>query len=297
MSSPQALLRELAFHPSKAMGQNFLIHGASADKIVTWAGVKEGDQVVEIGPGLGALTDALARAGAHVTAIEKDRRLVQVLTNRHLNEPWLKLISGDALDMNWKDLTSMLPSKPALVANLPYSISTPLLEKLLEARDCFSKMCLLFQAEVVERLCSAPGSRAYGRLSIFAQVFCEMEMGPRISPGNFFPEPDVDSKLVRLKPRAEPLVPESDQPKFFQLVAVVFQHRRKTLRNAVRAHEPWKEITDAALAKIQMDSQRRPETLSIAEFLMLSRCLTEVEPAQTALPASGESPSPRKPDR
>lgn len=275
MTSPQQLLREHGLRPQKALGQNFLVHSGSADKIANWAGVQEGEWVLEIGPGLGALTEALARKQAKVIAVEKDRGLVKLLRDRFPKDPpWKHLHHMDALKFSWSEPTLPTDEKIRVVSNLPYSVSTPLLEKLLEGKSRISSMSLLLQKEVADRVCAPPNSENYGRLSIWIQTLCEVEKGPKISPGSFYPVPDVDSVLLRLTPRDKPLVEEDRLPSFLQLVALLFQHRRKTIRNGLRdaKREDWN--VDEGLTKANLDPSRRPETLDIQDFIKLSDALT-----------------------
>jgi 16S rRNA (adenine1518-N6/adenine1519-N6)-dimethyltransferase len=272
MTSPKQTLREIGFRPKKALGQNFLVHSESADKIAAWAGAQEGDAVLEIGPGLGALTDALGRLGCSVVAIEQDRDLVAWLTKRWPDAAWLKLVHGDALKLDARPFKKPL-TKLRVVANLPYSISTPILERLLAQMDCFSDMVLLLQEEVVDRITAKAGTHDYGRLTIWIQTLCETERGPRITRGSFHPEPDVESRLVRLTPRNEPLVPTAELPDFLKTVGFLFQHRRKTVRNALRDARQADWDPDRALAAAGIDPQRRPETLTIPELRKLTAAL------------------------
>jgi 16S rRNA (adenine1518-N6/adenine1519-N6)-dimethyltransferase len=276
MTSPKQTLREIGLRPKKALGQNFLVHSESADKIAAWAGAQEGDTVLEIGPGLGALTDALGRLGCSVVAIEKDRDLVAWLTKRWPDALWLKIIHGDALKLDARPFKMPL-TKLRVVANLPYSISTPILERLLDQMDCFADMVLLLQEEVVDRITAKPGTHDYGRLTIWIQTLCETERGPRITRGSFHPEPDVESRLVRLTPRNEPLVPAAELPDFLKTVGFLFQHRRKTIRNALRDARQADWDPDRALSTAGIDPQRRPETLTIAELRTLAGLLHKKE--------------------
>jgi 16S rRNA (adenine1518-N6/adenine1519-N6)-dimethyltransferase len=270
MTSPQRFVRDTGFRPRKALGQNFLVHPESADRIAAWSGAREGDTVLEIGPGLGALTDALGRAGCTVTAVEKDWRLAEHLRERWPDAAWLTVVEGDA--RTW-DFGLLPPGRVRVVANLPYSVSTPILERLMAHLDRLADICLLLQEEVVDRICARPGISGYGRLSIWVQTLCGVERGPRVTRGSFFPVPDVESRLVRLTPLAEPRVPAGERPAFLELTALLFQHRRKTVRNSLR--DARKEGWDpgASLEAAGIDPGRRPETLSIEEIHRLSRRL------------------------
>jgi 16S rRNA (adenine1518-N6/adenine1519-N6)-dimethyltransferase len=271
MSSLLRFLREHDIRPSKKLGQNFLIHTESGDKIARWAGVKPGETVLEIGPGLGALTEALIRAGGRVIAIEKDQRLVEILRERWQASPDVKLICGDALATDLGEILGRQPPPTRVVANLPYSISTPILERFLEFSERINEMVFLLQEEVVDRLAAAIGTKAYGRLSIWVQTLCEIERGPRIPKGSFYPAPDVESRLIRLRPLPSPRVPKEDLASFFKTVGLLFQHRRKSIRNSLKDSGFATEKIDRILADVGIDPLRRAETLSIEELFRLSR--------------------------
>jgi 16S rRNA (adenine1518-N6/adenine1519-N6)-dimethyltransferase len=255
MTSPKAFVRETGFRPSRALGQNFLIHEDSARKIVRWAGVPSGSIVLEIGPGLGALTQALGEAGCRVIAVEKDRRLGAFLKENFKDADWLEIRTMDALELE--------PPEENLhvVSNLPYSVSTPLFERLLSFSDHICTMTLLVQDELVQRICAPPGSKEYGRLSIWIQTLCSVEKGPKIPKGSFHPQPKVESRLVKLTPREEPLVPKKDVVPFLKFIGDLFLHRRKSIRNSLR---------DTGYGNLDLPIlSQRPETLSIRDAYSL----------------------------
>jgi 16S rRNA (adenine1518-N6/adenine1519-N6)-dimethyltransferase len=270
MSSLVQFLRDHDIRPSKKLGQNFLIHAEGGDKIARWAGVRPGETVLEIGPGLGALTEALLRAGARVIAVEKDRRLVEVLRERWKGSSEIELILGDALAI---DLGGLLKRSSRVVANLPYSISTPILERFLESAERTGEMVFLLQEEVVDRLTAGVGTKEYGRLSIWVQTICATERGPRIPKGSFHPAPDVESRLVRLKPLVEPLVPQDRLEPFFRFVALLFQHRRKSIRNGLKDAGFDPARIDRALAETGIEAGCRAETLAIEALHRLNGSL------------------------
>ncbi|MFH1262533.1 MAG: 16S rRNA (adenine(1518)-N(6)/adenine(1519)-N(6))-dimethyltransferase RsmA [Pseudomonadota bacterium] len=275
MSSWIEHLREKQIRPSRKLGQNFLIHSSTAQKIVRWAGVENGDCVLEIGPGLGAMTEELLRAGCKVWAVEKDARLVEILKERFANELGLVVIHADVLEYDVsKIITSPSSSGIRVVSNLPYSISTPILEKLLDHLPLFRDFCLLFQSELVDRLGGTVGTKDYGRLSIWVQALCEVEKGPTISAGSFFPAPDVESRLVRLTPLKTPLVPVEEQEALRQITAKIFQHRRKSLRNSLLDSQFSKEQVAKALTEARIDPASRAETLSLEQLRKLTSALS-----------------------
>ncbi len=273
MKSPQFLLRQESFRPKKTLGQNFLIHVETAEKIVKWACVDSSNPVIEIGPGLGALTEALHERGLRVIAIERDPKLCQLIRERWPSENWLHLIHADALQVNFEEILSQEKSKFQVISNFPYSISTPLLEKLLERIDLFSQMVLLLQEEVVDRITAAVGTKDYGRLTIWIQILCKTERGPRISKGSFHPVPQVESRLLRLVPREKPLIPKPQIEPFLHFVRMIFQHRRKTVRNVLKSWESDHWDINSSLKKSKIDPQRRPETITIEELWLLFKTL------------------------
>jgi 16S rRNA (adenine1518-N6/adenine1519-N6)-dimethyltransferase len=273
MNSLANLLSEKGIHPSRKLGQNFLVHTESAEKIVRWANLPPGTRILEIGPGLGALTEALRKAGCSVTAIEKDGRLVEILRERWGEEPWLHLIHGDVLETDLEAIFREEREKISVVANLPYSISTPILERLLGLAKQLREMVLLFQEEVVDRLCANVGTKDYGRVTIWVRTLCEIERGPRIPKGSFHPAPDVESRLVRLVPLPEPRVPAKDLPGFQRFVALLFQHRRKSIRNGMKDSGFEVGTIDGALRTTGIDPGERAEKLGIEDLYRLSAAI------------------------
>ncbi len=254
MESPQHLLREAGLRPRKAWGQNFLVHSSSAEKIVRFAQIIPGDRVLEIGPGLGAMTEALTNEGANVIAIERDPKLVEILNARWRSAPQITLVSRDALEVNFNEYSPPL----RVVSNLPYHVSTPILERLSEHRRLFQDLTLLLQEEVIDRMTAKPNSRDYGRLSVGIQTLFDVERGPRIPRGSFYPVPDVESRLIKLTPLKKPLVGEENISAFLDFVGKLFSQRRKTLRRILKNLDS-ESSTD-------IDLSRRPESLSIQEL-------------------------------
>ncbi len=250
------LLGELGIRPSKRLSQNFLIDGNIVRKIVHFAGVQKGDPVLEIGPGPGALTEELLSAGAHVTAIEKDSRMIQLLASL----PGLTIVETDVLAYE-------IPlSKPKwkVVANLPYHITTPVLAHLLEFRDRIESITVMIQREVANRFRAKPKTKDYSSFSVFLQFYADVCFGFVVSPTCFFPAPKVHSAVVRLDLKTPPQV--SSEKKFFELVRTAFGKRRKMLRSSL------KEIAapcliEEALEKLGLRHDARAEDLSVTDFV------------------------------
>lgn len=254
------------FRTKKRYGQNFLRDRHVVERILAAAAIGAEDRVLEIGPGLGALTgDLLARA-AEVNIIEVDPELIDYWSKQ--SHPKLRLHAGDALHLDW---ATILPHPPyKLAANLPYNISTPILFRMIEHRRLFSRLVLMFQKEVGERLCAPPGGKDYGVLSVFCQLWFDVRKVVVVPPGAFHPPPKVHSIVVQLDPLPAARVPVANEPLFRKVVKGAFGQRRKTLRNALGGAGFADDAIDQALAASAIDGKRRGETLSLEEFARLA---------------------------
>jgi 16S rRNA (adenine1518-N6/adenine1519-N6)-dimethyltransferase len=253
----------------KSLGQHFLLDEALCRRIATQAGDLVGRHVLEVGPGPGGLTRALLDSpAAQVTAVELDRRAVAALAELAAAHPGrLTVIEADALRI---DPAALLPAPRKIVANLPYNVATPLLVGWLRGAAALEGMALMFQQEVAERICAAPDTEAYGRLSVLAQWRCRCAMLLRLPPGAFSPPPKVWSAVVGFIPH-----PEDPGPALFRamerLTAAAFGQRRKMLRGSLKSLGG----AEALLAAAGIAGERRAETLSVAEFDRLARLLLE----------------------
>jgi 16S rRNA (adenine1518-N6/adenine1519-N6)-dimethyltransferase len=262
--------------PRKSLGQHFLFDAAILDRIVATLDLVPGDVVLEIGPGPGTLTERLLRHGARVVAIEKDQRLVRECGMR--NAEWgmdrLTVIHGDALRVDWHGLIPH-PAFPMphwkVAGNIPYAITTPLIERALTP-PLPERIVFLVQAEVAARLAAAPGTRAYGALTVGVQALCRVERLFGVKAGAFRPPPRVDSAVLRLTPLATPLVAPAEHAALRRFVTACFGRRRKQLRNAVAVAwgRPAAE-TAARLAAAGVDPAARPERLAPDQFVALLR--------------------------
>ncbi|MDN5864172.1 MAG: 16S rRNA (adenine(1518)-N(6)/adenine(1519)-N(6))-dimethyltransferase RsmA [Gammaproteobacteria bacterium] len=250
---------------NKRLGQHFLHDPAVIARIVAAVAPQATDAIVEIGPGRGALTRALAASGAQLSVIELDRGLAELLaTDPDLGG--IEIIRADALRVDYRQLAG--GNSLRIVGNLPYNISTPLLFRFLEAADCLSDLTLMLQREVVERMAASPGTREYGRLTVMLAARCRVAKLFTVGAGAFHPPPKVESAIVRLVPYAEPPFDTGDWQRFEALVRAGFSARRKTLGNALRNHaEP------AAIVVAGLDPRARPDTLAPADYARLSRLL------------------------
>lgn len=255
--------------PLKRLGQNFLIDPNIVRKIVALAGVTSQDSVLEIGPGRGALTEALAAAAGRVVAIEIDPLLHRYLMARRAQWSNVELVCADALEYPM----GTLPAGTIVVANLPYYISTPLLFALLEQRSRFPRLILMLQEEVADRLVAKPGEEDYGVLSVMAQYAAEITKAFRVSANCFRPRPEVGSAVVLLKAREAGLLDRRQHADFGALVKSGFAHRRKTLVNSLRNEGYDQKMVVEALQRLSLPGTVRAETLSVLHFVELARFL------------------------
>lgn len=247
----------------RSLGQHFLLDANLVARIARQAGDLAGRHVVEVGPGPGGLTRALlATEAADVTAVEVDPRAIAAITELAGVSPRLRLVDGDALAL---DLSALVPAPRQIVANLPYNIASPLLVGWLRQAAAWERLTLMFQEEVADRICAAPDTPAYGRLSVIAQFACVAEFRLRIPPAAFVPPPKVWSAVVVLTPR-----PVQPPPALFaameRLTAAAFGQRRKMLRGSLKSLGG-----EALLGRAGIAPERRAETLSVAEFERLAR--------------------------
>ncbi len=262
--------------PRKRFGQHFLRDPRVLDAIVETAAVGPADAVVEIGAGTGALTRRLAARAGRLVAVEIDRDLVGPLQAAFAAQPSVEVLAADALDLDLPGLAARLGRRLVVVGNVPYNISSPLLFALIEARGAIERMVLMLQREFAERLAAAPGSPAYGALSVLAQLHLVIDARFHVPPGAFRPPPAVESTVLTLTPRSAPAVPLDDPTRFRRVVRAAFAQRRKTLLNALRAAKLGPAAPDALAARLEaagIEPARRGETLSIEEFARLDRAL------------------------
>ncbi|ATJ81747.1 16S rRNA (adenine(1518)-N(6)/adenine(1519)-N(6))-dimethyltransferase RsmA [Halomonas beimenensis] len=256
----------------KRFGQNFLRDPGIIARLVRAIGPRPGERLVEIGPGQGALTEPLLEAaGGHLEVIELDRDLIPGLRVQFFDKPGFVIHEGDALKVDFRALRGEGPPL-RVVGNLPYNISTPLIAHLLEAGDAVADMHFMLQKEVVERLAAEPGGADWGRLSVLAQYHCRVESLFTVPPEAFVPRPKVESAIVRLTPHATPPHRARDEALLFALVRQAFAQRRKTLRNNLKGR-----LDAQALAALGIDPSRRPQTLSVEEFVRIANHLAAEE--------------------
>jgi 16S rRNA (adenine1518-N6/adenine1519-N6)-dimethyltransferase len=266
-------------HPSKRFGQNFLTDQRIIHRIIGTLEPRADETIIEIGPGRGALTAPLLEKAGRLVAIEFDRNLIPLLTERFSENNNFKLVQSDALVTNICDV--IRPAIQArIVANLPYNISTAILQRLIEQRDCLTEMVLMLQKEVVERLTAPAGSAERGYLSVFVEAYCETEKLFDVAPSAFRPAPKVWSSVLKLKLRPRPAADVRDEQLLWRIVSAGFAQRRKTILNNLRNASPiLAELITShggasiVLCQAEIDLQRRAETLSLEEWARIARAL------------------------
>ncbi|MEI6286970.1 MAG: 16S rRNA (adenine(1518)-N(6)/adenine(1519)-N(6))-dimethyltransferase RsmA [Bacillota bacterium] len=267
------ILRKFDIRASKRLGQNFLVNEEVVNSIVSRAEITVGDNVLEIGPGLGTLTQKLIEAGANVKAVEIDAKMINILATTLEGYQNVEIIHADVLEVDLEQLFGGQPFK--VVANLPYYITTPIVMTLLEKKLPITQIVVMMQKEVAERFTATPGGKEYGAVTVAVQYFSVPEMLFEVAPQSFIPEPAVTSAVVQLKLRSEKPVMLIDEDKFFAVIKAAFAQRRKTLSNNLRAYGICSEALQALSATTQIDFSRRGETLSLQEFATLANELTK----------------------
>lgn len=267
----RAFLKAHPTHPKKQLGQHFLINPEVLSIIVEAGEVSDTDVVIEIGAGLGCLTEALADQAKEVVAIEIDPVMNKLLESQFSTCDCVDIVQADVLEI---ELTSLISPNvhPKVIANLPYGITTPILWKLLENVKLLDICILMMQREVAERIVASPGGKDYGALTIGVSYYADTELIATLSPDNFYPSPKVDSALIKLTLREKPRVNVSDETHFFRVVREAFRGRRKMLKNSLRRFASAERL-NAVLEALSIEPQRRAETLDITEFAALANHL------------------------
>ncbi|MBI1732196.1 MAG: 16S rRNA (adenine(1518)-N(6)/adenine(1519)-N(6))-dimethyltransferase RsmA [Gammaproteobacteria bacterium] len=252
----------------RRLGQHFLHDAGVIHRLIEAIQPDRAANLVEIGPGRGALTRALLGRAPALSVIELDRDLATGLEREFGSDSKLSIHRADALELDFRRFGRAL----RVVGNLPYNISTPLLFHLLDQADCIEQMVFMLQKEVVDRLCAAPGGRDYGRLSVTVQARCEVLRLFNVGRGAFQPQPRVESSVVRLIPRDDWAASIRSPELFQEIVRKAFGQRRKMLRNTLRAVVP---DPGSLLRSLQLDGSERPESLSVAQFIALANAIAE----------------------
>ena len=262
--------------PKKQLGQNFLVNPEALEIILAAGELTETDTVIEIGAGLGCLTDVLVRRAKRVIAVEVDELLYKALASQFSTDARVQLLNADILKLELYRLleSTSTPSTYKVIANLPYSITTPILWKLLEHHKQIHSCVLMMQKEVAERIVAEPGGKDYGALTIGVAYRTDAALIATLSPENFYPAPKVDSALLKLTMHQHPKVRVENEEFFFKVVRTVFRTRRKMLKNTlVRSRLTSAKVLETAFKELGIAPERRAETLDITEFAALANFL------------------------
>jgi 16S rRNA (adenine1518-N6/adenine1519-N6)-dimethyltransferase len=266
--------RHAASGKTRALGQHFLHDDTVAERMVGLVQPTQRDLVVEIGPGLGALTGRLARVAGRLLALEVDQAMAAALHERFADAAHVEIFVGDARSFNYAGLSALKPhpsGRVVVVGNLPYSVGKPILQALVDAGPVLDEMALMLQKEVAERVAADPGGKTYGSLSVLTQLSCEARLAFTVPPGAFRPPPQVDSAVIHLRVRRAPPVPVGDRARLRAVILAAFGQRRKSLANALASGLGLSaSLARAMCAAAAIDAGRRAETLSLAEFARLA---------------------------
>ena len=273
----RALLNRHGFRFSKSLGQNFLTAAWVPERIAEEAGLDAQTGVLEVGPGVGCLTEQLSLRAGKVLAVELDKALKPVLAETLAGRDNVEILFGDVLKQDLPALVrEKLPGlRPVICANLPYNVTTPLLTAFLEA-GCFETVTVMIQREVARRICAGPGTADYGAFGLFVQWHCLTELLFDVPPACFVPQPKVTSSVIRLTRRAEKPFPVKDEQLLFRVIRAAFNQRRKTLVNALAAGIGGldKETAEDALKECGFDPRIRGEAVDLGGFAAISDCLS-----------------------
>lgn len=273
ISSITRLLEENGLGMTKKFGQNFLVSMSALDRITALSGACEGMRVWEVGPGIGALTTKLLQTGAEVTAFEIDHGFCRILREQaYVDVPNFKLVEGDALK-NWKTEWETQGTPDIICANLPYNVGSIFIASVIENRCLPKTMVFTLQSEVVDRICAKQTDDAFSGFSILTGIDYENADAMRLRSGCFFPSPNVDSSVVVMRKRENPLVPDAEARDFLELVRILFAQRRKTVKNNLKATGKSSADIDRALTECGISQTERAEKLSVWQILALKRSL------------------------
>ena len=269
------LLSSHGFTFSKSLGQNFLIDGNIVRKIVASANISSEDYVLEIGPGMGTLTEELALNAKKVVSVELDKSLLPILDETIGKYDNVEIVSGDILDIDVDQLIGeKLNGGPVkVVANLPYYVTTPIIGKLIESQANIDSIIVMVQKEVAERMAAGPGSKTYGSLSVFVNFYTNPEIVVKVPKTVFMPQPKIDSAVIKLQMKSQ--LPDVDKDQFFKVVKAAFSKRRKTIFNALSTYgfDLEREIFKEYLLKANIKLEERAENLSVEDFIKISAIL------------------------
>ena len=267
------IMKKYGINANKSLGQNFLIDDEVVSKIVERANITNEDLVIEIGPGLGTLTNELLKKAKKVIVVELDERMIKILKDRFSLYDNIEIINQDILKVNLNDIISKEKKEIGIknakvVANLPYYITTPIIMKLLEGKSDIETITVMIQKEVADRLCETPGGKIIGAITYSIYYYAEAEKVLKVPNTSFIPAPEVDSEVIKLKIRKEPPIKVKDEEKLFKIIKYAFMQRRKTLINALSQCDIFKnkEEIKNILERLEISEKIRGEALTMQDF-------------------------------
>jgi 16S rRNA (adenine1518-N6/adenine1519-N6)-dimethyltransferase len=276
----KSILNKYQISPKKYLGQNFLVDSDVVEDMITACGFTSLDWVMEIGAGLGVLTNRIAREVKMVFAIEKDKKVCLALNDVLKGFSNVRVLCEDFLEVDIDSVLAEAPFKVKAIGNLPYYITTPIIERLIENRNDFETIFIMVQKEVADRICADPGGKDYGSLSVYVQFYTKPIALLDISRCSFYPQPEVDSTFLKMSVLSKPSVQVKDQSKFFAVVKAGFGQRRKTLLNSLLSSDAV-TLDKAGLAqlltRIGIDPGIRAERLSLQQFAMIADALPRID--------------------
>jgi len=275
ISQVREILKENGLKANRKLGQNFLIDKNIVDKILAFADIQKQDVVLEIGAGLGNATSELAAAAKKVIAVEFDKGLCRAAVERLQGFKNIEFFCQDILKFDFKPLASL--GRIKIIGNLPYCITTPILERLIDNRGCIKNALLMVQREFADRMLACPGSKAYGSLACFLGFYTDLEFMSVVKRSCFYPAPEVDSALVRLTPREGPPAPVKNEGLFFKIIRLTFNQRRKAVLSTLSNKNVLglnKESVRGILERSAVPANSRPESLSMEEFARIANELS-----------------------
>lgn len=276
VTSTKKIIKKYGFKFNKGLGQNFLIDDTVLKNIIEAAEITDDDFIIEIGPGIGALTKELLKKAKSVCSIEIDDCLIPILNEELGQFDNFNLIHKDALKLDFNEIIGDEQSVK-LVANLPYYVTTPIVNKLLTKGYKFKSLIIMVQKEVAERMAAKPNCKEYGSLTLLVQYYCDVNIIRKVSPSSFLPQPKVDSIILKLERLEKPRIDVKDEDLFFSIIKNSFNMRRKTLWNGLKFLNIDKDLMEKAFELSEINPQRRGETLSIEEFGKLSDCIYSIK--------------------
>ncbi|MDF1617432.1 16S rRNA (adenine(1518)-N(6)/adenine(1519)-N(6))-dimethyltransferase RsmA [Petrocella sp. FN5] len=288
ISETKAIIEKYGFSFQKRFGQNFLIDSNIIDKIIQGASLTKEDVVLEIGPGIGSLTQAMAESAKKVIAVEIDKKLIPVLEDTLSGYDNIRIINEDILKLDIKKLISEEGvNRIKVVANLPYYITTPIIMNLLEKRLPITSITVMIQKEVAERMDAVPGTKAYGALSLATSYYAQTELVTMVKPDCFIPRPNVGSAVIKLTRRTTPSVSVIDEAILFKIIKGGFAQRRKTLINSLTNSQPQfnKSQVIQVLETLDLDVRIRGEALNLNQYAQITNKLIKLADLDTKKPS------------